>query len=111
MSNRGLGIIAILSGLIAVVIFIMVISAYANSGGGGVTEAPVAQASPGQPVDTENIYGGGGGGAGGGGTQAPAVTPQPVNPDPNQPQSQSAQQPVTAPSANAPANPFTAGIH
>jgi hypothetical protein len=108
MSNRGLGVIAIVSGLIAVVIFIMVISAYANSGGGGISGAPVAQASPGQPVDSETIYGNGGG------EQpqqsaAPAVTPQPVNAD--QSQQQSASQPVTAPSANAPANPFTAGIH
>ena len=107
MGNRGLGIISIVSGLIAVVIFIMVISAYANSGGGG-SAAPVAQASPGQPVDSEEIYSSGGGGAQQ--SAAPAVTPQPVTPDQSQGQAQQTQ-PVAAPSANAPANPFTAGIH
>lgn len=107
MDNRGLGIVAIISGLIAVVIFIMVISAYANSGG-GVAGAPVAQASPGQPVDSEIPYGNGGGSQQ---SAAPAPTPQPVNPDPSQAQAQSQPQPVAAPSANAPANPFTSGIH
>ncbi len=108
MSNRGLAIISIVSGLIAVSVFIMVISAYAGAGGGVTAGTPVVVASPGQPVDSVESYGGG---AGGGGNQsaAPAVTPQPVNPD--QSQAQAPQQPVTAPSANAPANPFTAGIH
>ena len=106
MSNRGLGLISIISGVIAVAIFIMVISAYANSGGGVVTGAPVAQASPGQPVDSEAVYGTGGGTQG---SMAPAVTPQPVGTE--QMQSQAQPQPVIAPSANAPANPFTSGIH
>ncbi|HTX02229.1 MAG TPA: hypothetical protein VMD07_01010 [Candidatus Acidoferrales bacterium] len=104
MGNRGLGIISIVSGLIAVAIFIMVISAYASSGGSS-TVAPVAQATPGQPVDSEMVYGE----AGGQQQAATAPTAQPVNSA--QPQSQSGEPPVTAPSANAPANPFTSGIH
>ncbi|HEY1727733.1 MAG TPA: hypothetical protein VGG22_05130 [Candidatus Baltobacteraceae bacterium] len=108
MSNRGLGLISIISGVIAVAVFIMVISAYANSGGGVVAGAPVAQATPGQPVDSEGIYGAGGGSQT---SAAPAVTPQPVSTDQSQAQSGSQPQPVIAPSANAPANPFTSGMH
>jgi|SRR5579872_2135798 len=107
MSNRGLAIISIVSGLIAVSVFIMVISAYAGAGGGVTAGAPVVAASPGQPVDSEFLDGAGG--SGGNQSAGPAVTPQPVSTDASQ--AQAPQQPVVAPSANAPANPFTAGIH
>jgi len=100
--------ISIVSGLIAVVIFIMVISAYAGSGGSTVAGAPIARETPGQPVDSEAVYGGGGGTQQ---TAATAPTAQPVNGEQAQQSQQAQSQPVVAPSANAPANPFTSGIH
>ena len=104
MANRGLMGISLVSGLIAVIIFILVISAYAGSRG---TAGPVAvQATPGQPVDSDLVYGAPNNGNA---TAAPAPTVQPVQP----PQQAAAggSQPVEAPPASAPANPFTAGIH
>jgi hypothetical protein len=105
MDNRGLAIISIVSGLIAVVVFIMIISAYAGAGGGGAS-APIARASPGQPVDSDFIE------TNDGNQQAsPGPTVQPVSPAGGQPQAAMTAQPVEAPSAAAPPNPFTAGVH
>lgn len=105
MSNRGLMGISIVSGLVAVIIFIVVISAFAGSHGPapGVTVV----ATPGQPVDSEQVYGPPGGAA----PAQAAPTVQPVQ------QSQQGQagggqgSTVEAPAASAPPNPFTAGIH
>jgi hypothetical protein len=97
--------IAVVSGLIAVVVFIMIISAYAGSGGGGAS-APIAKSSPGQPVDSDFIE------TNDGNQQAsPGPTVQPVSPAGGQSQMATGTQPVEAPSASAPQNPFTSGIH
>jgi hypothetical protein len=109
MSNRGLTMISVVSGLIAVTVFIFVIVAYLGSGGSVVSSvAPVAKATPGQPVDSDFVFTSGGNQA-----PSPAATAQPVNPPAGQ-QAAAApttQEPVEAPSASAPSNPFTAGIH
>ena len=95
--------ISVVSGLLAVVIFVMVVSAYGSSRGGGATSGTV-QASRGQPVDSYPAYGAPETTT----TLAPGPTVAPVQ------QSQQAAagggQPVEAPAASAPPNPFTAGI-
>lgn len=107
MSNRGLTMISVVSGLIAIVVFVIVVVAYAGSGGGGgiTTSAPVAKATPGQPVDSDFVFTSAG-------DQAPSSGPtvHPVSPS-NAQQAAPTQEPVEAPSASAPQNPFTAGIH
>ena len=100
MSNRGLMMVSIVSGLLAVIIFIMVVSA--SLGSHGDAAAVSAQAPRGQTVDSEQVYG-----AVTTATLAPNPTVAPVQ------QSQGAAaggQPVEAPAASAPPNPFTAGI-
>ena len=95
--------IAVVSGLLAVVIFFMIITASAGSRGGAASVT--VQASPGQPVDSYQAYG------------APETTttlaPGPTVAPVQQPQQAAANggQAVEAPPASAPPNPFTSGIH
>lgn len=106
MSNRGLTIISVVSGLIAVAVFMMIITAYAGSGGGGPS-APIVKSSPGQPVDSDFIQTTDNNQA-----ASPGPTVQAVSPSGGQSQmGTTTTQPVEAPSASAPQNPFTAGIH
>jgi hypothetical protein len=108
MSNRGLTIISVVSGLIAVAVFMMIITAYAGSGGGGGPSAPIVKSSPGQPVDSDFIQTTDGNQA----AASPGPTVQAVNPSGGQSQTApTTAQPVEAPSPSAPQNPFTSGIH
>jgi hypothetical protein len=104
MSNRGLAIISVVSGLIAVAVFMMIITAYAGAGG-GAPSAPIVKSSPGQPVDSDFIPTNDGNQP-----ASPGPTVQAINPSGGQSQAATTAEPVEAPSASAAANPFTAGI-
>lgn len=104
-SGRGWTFVSLLSGVVAVLVFVSVFMAY----GGRVAVAPVAtpMPTPGQPVDTPFIY-----------AEPPpvrAAAPAPsataAPPSSQTGESSSASENNAAPDVSAPPNPFTAGIH
>ena len=107
MSGRSLGFLSVVSGVVAVVIFIVVVLAY-GSRGTTVAGAPAPRPTTGQTVDSELTYG-----TGADRQQAPPATAAPaataVSGAEQQGPSGAGTSTNSAPDTSQAANPFTTG--